>query len=114
MISEIERPTANSARAVRTFAVPPETVLGAARRAVGRLPRWSVVSESGDGLRAVRKTRLLRFKDDVTIRVEPHEDGARAELTSSSRIGRGDMGQNPRNLGELLRAVEDEVGSGAG
>ncbi len=41
-------------------------------------------------------------------------EGTRLELTSVSRLGRIDLGQNPRNLEELLRAVEREVGvSGA-
>ena len=62
-------------------------------------------------MRAVRETRLFRFADDVTARVAPYPDGARLELTSASRLGKGDLGQNPRNLTELLRAVDREVGS---
>jgi uncharacterized protein (DUF1499 family) len=61
-------------------------------------------------MRAVRKTRLFRFADDVTAQVRPHPDGARLELTSASRLGRGDLGQNTRNLEELLRAVDRETG----
>ena len=65
------------------------------------------------GVRAVRKTRLFGFEDDVTARVCPDPDGARLELTSASRLGKGDLGQNPRNLAELLRAVDLAVGSPA-
>jgi uncharacterized protein (DUF1499 family) len=61
-------------------------------------------------VRAVRKTRLFRFRDDVTARVRPDPGGARLELTSASRLGRGDLGQNPRNLEELLRAVDRQMG----
>ncbi len=65
-------------------------------------------------MRAVRKTRLFRFEDDVIARVHAGSDGTRLELTSVSRLGRIDLGQNPRNLEELLRSVEREVGvSGA-
>jgi uncharacterized protein (DUF1499 family) len=61
-------------------------------------------------VRAVRKTRLFRFRDDVTARVRPDPDGAWLELTSVSRLGRGDVGQNPRNLEELPRAVDRATG----
>lgn len=111
-MTEIERPTANSARAVRTFAAPPPAVLEAVVRAASALPRWSVASRDDEGARLVRATRLLRFKDDVTVRVSPEGGGARAEFASASRVGKGDMGQNPRNLRELLAAVEGAVGAG--
>ncbi len=62
-------------------------------------------------MRAVRKTRLFGFEDDVTARVCPDPDGARLGLTSASRLGKGDLGQNPRNLTELLRAIDRERGA---
>ena len=46
----------------------------------------------------------------MTARVYPDPDGARLELTSASRLGKGDLGQNPRNLEELLRAVDGVAG----
>lgn len=108
-MNEIERPTPNSARAVRTYPVAPERLLAAFRRAVETLPRWNA-EPSGEGeVRAVRATRLLRFRDDVEIRVYAEGAGAGAELTSASRIGKGDLGQNPRNIKELLQAVEDNL-----
>ena len=107
----MDRPTPNSARAARTYPVDPGSLLPAVRRAVEGLPRWRLASSEEDEVRAVRKTRLFRFADDVTARVRPHPDGARLELTSASRLGKGDLGQNPRNLTELLRAVDREVGS---
>ncbi|HKH10915.1 MAG TPA: DUF1499 domain-containing protein [Rubrobacter sp.] len=107
---EIERPTPNSAHVARDYPVPPERLLSAVRRAVDGLPRWSLGASEGDEVRAVRTTRLFRFRDDITARVSPAPDGARLELASASRLGRGDLGQNPRNLKELLRAVDREAG----
>jgi uncharacterized protein (DUF1499 family) len=109
-LKEIDRPTPNSARAARTYPVAPERLLPAVRRVVEGLPRWSQEAADGSEVRAVRKTRLFRFRDDVTARVRPDPGGARLELTSASRLGRGDLGQNPRNLEELLRAVDRETG----
>lgn len=54
----------------------------------------------------IHTTRLMRYRDDVWVAVEPLEGGrVRVWAESRSRIGRGDLGQNPRNLRELLAAV---------
>lgn len=108
-MNEIDRPTPNSARAVRTYPIAPAPLLAATGRAVQKLPRWTLEASEAGGARAVRKTRLLRFKDDVTARVSQDPQGARIDLTSTSRLGKGDLGQNPRNLKELLRAVDREI-----
>ena len=107
-MNERERPTLNSAR---TYPIEPSRLLPTVRRAVEGLPRWRRANAEGDEVRAVRKTRLFRFEDDVAARVYPDPNGARLELTSASRLGKGDLGQNPRNLAELLRAVDREAGS---
>ncbi len=54
----------------------------------------------------VHLTGLMRFRDDVWVAVEPSgEHGSRVWGESRSRIGKGDLGQNPRNLRELLEAL---------
>ena len=108
-MNEIDRPTPNSARAVRAYPVVPASLLAAIRRAVEKLPRWTLEASETSEVRTVRQTRLFRFKDDVTARVSPDPEGAHLELTSASRLGKGDLGQNPRNLRELLRAIETEI-----
>ena len=109
-MNERERPPPNSARATRTYPVAPGRLLPAVRRAVEGLPRWSLEAAEASEVRAVRTTRLFRFRDDVTARVRPDPGGARLELTSASRLGRGDLGQNPRNLEEHLRDVDGLAG----
>ena len=109
-MNERERPTPNSARATRTYPVAPGRLIPAVRRAVEGLPRWNLEAAEGSEVRAVRTTRLFRFIDDVTARVHPDPDGARLQLKSASRLGRGDLGQNPHNLEELLRAIDRETG----
>jgi uncharacterized protein (DUF1499 family) len=111
-MSEIERPSQNSARTTAVYERRPDELLDAAARAVESLPNWSLSAREESGLRAVRATSLLRFKDDVELKAEPDEDAARTriELTSASRMGKGDLGQNPRNLRELLDALDRELG----
>ena len=89
-----------------------ELVLDAALHAVHALPRWLMVSydRQGGHIRAEATSRLFRFVDDVTINVAEDAGGALVTVRSASRIGRGDFGQNARNirafLAELDRAVE--------
>ena len=103
---DIERPSSNSARAVQEYPVSSEELLKAVRQAVEKLPRWSLGDYSDSGMEATRKTGFLRFTDDVVIKVESRGDKSRLEATSQSRVGRSDLGQNPRNLKELLGTVE--------
>jgi uncharacterized protein (DUF1499 family) len=109
VMSDFERPTPNSARAARAYSVGPQKLLDAVRRAVEGLPRWTLEGEDEKELRAVRRTRLLRFQDDVIVRVRPRGGGSEARFESRSRVGKGDLGQNPRNLEELLAAVNREL-----
>ena len=112
-MNEIERPTPNSARTVRAYPIAPDRLLAIFRRAVEGLPRWNAEPARENEVRAVRTTPLFRFKDDVTVRVHADGDGARAEVTSASRIGKGDLGQNPRNIKKLLQAVDRETAAAA-
>ena len=78
--------------------------------ALPSLPRWQVVEKKqGTGFvewRATRTTPLLRFVDDILVRAESHDFGTRVTAESRSRVGRGDLGQNPRNLRELRAGIE--------
>ena len=54
----------------------------------------------------VRTTFVFRFKDDIHVTIKPSSSsGATITAESRSRIGKGDLGQNPRNLRELLDAI---------
>jgi len=56
-------------------------------------------------LHATRTTKWLRFTDDIYVYVNDDEKGIVVSATSQSRIGKGDLGQNPRNLQELMRTI---------
>lgn len=61
---------------------------------------WTIVSaDSAAGqLEATATTPLFRFTDDVVIRVRAHPNGARIDVRSVSRVGRGDLGANARRI----------------
>lgn len=73
------------------------------RQLAESLPGWRESSPTNDQeLHFERTTRWFRFVDDITVRLTAVEDGTRVSVSSRSRIGQGDLGQNPRNIRELL------------
>lgn len=74
---------------------------------IRHLSRWQVEQVEPDTatIRATRRSRLFRFVDDVTIRIEPVGDKSRIHARSQSRLGKGDLGQNRRNLIELFQSL---------
>jgi uncharacterized protein (DUF1499 family) len=94
----------------RRYTAEVERVVRAAREAIASLPRWELVG-SGSGpagaeLHAVRTTRLLRFRDDVTVKVRRESGRTVVSVRSKSRVGKGDFGQNARNIEEFLAALD--------
>lgn len=85
-------------------------------RMVETMKRWEVAAdtpgETESRIHLVRTTPLMRFKDDVWVTLSPDSptagepsaapESTRVHVRSQSRIGRGDLGQNPRNIRELL------------
>jgi len=74
-------------------------------RAIAGVRGWRVIGARDGVIQATRTSRLFRFVDDVSILLEPAAGGTAISARSGSRIGRGDLGQNRRNLAELWRAL---------
>src|SRR5437879_2640946 len=85
----------------------PAEALARVEATVRGLARWHVeaVDPAGGVVRATRRSRLWRFVDDVVVRLEATPGGTRVHARSQSRLGKGDLGQNRRNLLELFRAL---------
>ncbi len=95
----------------RTYAIPFERVwqasLGLARRRRG----WRVLeADDLEGrIRAEART-MLRFVDDVTVRVWLDANAqTRVDMSSASRVGKADLGKNARRIGKFLRALDREL-----
>jgi uncharacterized protein (DUF1499 family) len=100
----------------RQYSASKDRVFDAALRAVGRMPRWTLVSsrpEQGD-IRVEASTRLLRFVDDVVIRVTEDDGRAAVNVRSASRVGRSDFGQNARNIRAFFSELDRQMGIGVG
>jgi uncharacterized protein (DUF1499 family) len=105
-VCDTEGPTHPDVVALPTT-LPPGEAVGVVADLVGCLRRWTVLSIEGNVIRATHRTVLWRFTDDIVIRVVPNTDGSgsRIHARSQSRLGKGDLGQNRRNLRELFRAL---------
>ncbi|QDV41549.1 hypothetical protein Enr13x_13920 [Stieleria neptunia] len=81
--------------------------------------KWDWVSEDQAGddrltIKLTRTTPLMRFVDDIDVELTANPDGQAptrpgviVNATSQSRVGKGDLGQNPRNLIELTTALRN-------
>jgi len=58
----------------------------------------------------VRTHRLLRLRDDVTVRVTRVGAGQTIETHSKARLGIGDLGRNPKTIRRLYAELEDVLG----
>jgi len=68
----------------------------ASARALG----WTITYEdpAARTFDATEQTAVFRFVDDVTVRVRPDDQGARIDIRSKSRDGRGDLGANAERI----------------
>ncbi|TWT93150.1 DUF1499 domain-containing protein [Neorhodopirellula pilleata] len=68
-------------------------------------------------LHLTHSTSVFRFVDDVHVELQQQTTGSGDVQTllhagSRSRIGKGDLGQNPRNLKMLRRGIKQKLGLG--
>ncbi len=86
--------------------VPVPRAFDAAVAAAGKMG-WEIVASDRDAgrIEAIATTRLLRFKDDVVVRVRDEAGGVRIDVRSKSRVGAGDLGTNARRIRAFLRLV---------
>ncbi|KAL4434132.1 hypothetical protein ABPG75_000573 [Micractinium tetrahymenae] len=89
-------------------------VFAAARRAATALPRANVVLEDAAAgvLELLDVTALMRFKDDVSVRVRQAPGGGSVlvDVRSASRVGKGDLGANAARIGKYLAVLRRELG----
>lgn len=83
-----------------------EEVAAGVKMAARRIPTMRFTQEMSDGTKTLlhfeRQGRLLRFKSDITVEIVPGRGRPSIEAESSSRVGFGDLGQNPRNLSLMM------------
>lgn len=102
----------------RTYAVPFARVWKAALKLASEDMRgWALLEADEDSgvIRAESTTPVFRFVDDVQIRISLDENGqTRVDMSSESRIGRGDLGKNARRIHAFFRKLDRSLGVGSG
>lgn len=83
---------------------------GLVESTVDTMPHWELTEKVEQPntivISLVRTTSIMRFQDDITVSINATDAGSELNAESRSRVGRGDLGQNPRNLAELLEKVK--------
>jgi len=74
---------------------------------VQSLPRWRVVKTDAKQKKicAEATTRIFHFVDDLTIQLQETSGRTVVHVRSASRIGKGDLGQNARNIRLFFRTL---------
>jgi len=98
---------------VREYAQGEPAVLKAAQKVAETLPRFTFVAAGqgpgGGEIQAVATTKMLKFQDDLTIRIRRQGARTRVSVRSHSRKGKWDFGQNARNIREFLAALDKQL-----
>ena len=76
-------------------------------------PRWTLQSRQDSAgeiaIHLTHRTRTVRFVDDINVRLLDDGESTKVLAESRSRVGKGDLGQNPRNLRELVAALRGDL-----
>ena len=95
------------ARAERVLPLPPAAVR-AGLDAIAAAEGAAVLADEGLHVTYVARTRLMRFPDFVSIRLDDQGDGTtRLRALSRARFGYSDMGLNAGRLKRWLARLED-------
>ncbi len=98
----------------RIYAAGSKQIFERARALASKRPGWKIVEADAEvgRLKIEARTRILRFVDDVTIKVSAAKGGGSLlNMESRSRVGLGDLGTNARRVGDFLRKFDDVVRS---
>jgi uncharacterized protein (DUF1499 family) len=56
-------------------------------------------------IEAIAESRLLRFQEDITIRLRSQEGSVKVDIRSASRFGRHDFGANASRIQRLIEEL---------
>lgn len=94
------------------FDMPISSLFRAVKGVVSARRDWTsvMIDDEASQISFVPVSRLMRFKDDVSVKVLPVAgDAAKSTLAiySASRVGYSDMGANAKRVGALLDRLAD-------
>jgi uncharacterized protein (DUF1499 family) len=96
----------------REYAADGEAVSKAAMAAVESLGWTYVGSGRGPGgreVKAIARTRVFRFPNDVTVKIRTEKGRTAVSVRSTSQFGKWDFGQNARNIRAFFASLDRQV-----
>lgn len=77
-----------------------------------RIPLQSEISSGTPHHQLRIEVPVLFYTDDLSVYVDTDDEGkTRVNVTSKSRVGQGDFGENRRHVAQFLRALDEEIGN---
>lgn len=75
------------------------------------MSRWELINDDKVNhiLEFIATTMLMRYKDDVIIKITPEKTGSTIHMRSKSRVGKSDLGMNAQRIRDFsakFREVE--------
>jgi uncharacterized protein (DUF1499 family) len=74
--------------------------------------KWLVIDERAPQpprrigrIEAVARTPIMGFREDVSIRITPDDDGSRVDIRSASRYFENDLGSNAARVSKLIEDI---------
>jgi uncharacterized protein (DUF1499 family) len=96
------------------YTTDPQRVFEEASAGIESLDQWTLISEDAATrtISAERESSFFGFVDDVTVTVAPvTEFVTSVHVKSASRTGKGDFGQNARNIEAFFGELDDRLGA---
>lgn len=92
------------------FGADAASVFAAALSSAKAIGLEITASDAASGeIRGVATTRILRFKDDVTITVTREGDSTVVKIRSASRLGKSDFGVNAARIERLQTEIASRL-----
>lgn len=88
------------------FELDAEALLEAFIKAATSEPRTELVRREGLQAEIVQTSRILKFKDYLTVEARPHGDGSELAVYSRSMVGFWDLNVNRKRVERWIRQVE--------
>lgn len=87
--------------------LPADQVFAAVKTAAAAMDGWTIeeADETRKRLRAIARTPVLGFKDDIVVIVEESAGGSVVQMRSRSRHGKSDFGANAKRIVAFLERV---------
>lgn len=96
------------------YSTEPLRVFQESEGAIKATEGWTLVEadEADKTLRATTITPVVNFQQTITVRVEPvTEFVTRVHVRSASKSGKGDFGQNARNIETFFEELDNRLGA---